>query len=368
MANAPSEAAVGVAEATNWRRVGLFLAVTFVLTWLLDLGIYLSGGAANQAVVMLLQLQMLIPAATAIFLGFFWPGSPQRASVGRARAFFVFFLVYCAVFSGLAGASLVAPGLTMVWLGGSQVLAILGLPVLLGLRFAGGRESFARAGLQLGSARVWLLAGLGVLAFAALQTGLNAVFGLGRPAQVNEIAARLGLPADLLVPVLFVQMILLGPFLGLVVSFGEEYGWRGFLQGELVKTGRVKGVALVGVIWGVWHAPIIVMGHNYPGYPLFGPILMVAFTVAFAFVLGYAVLKTGSVWLAAFMHAIMNQTTAFMFNYVYTPNDPVFSFGAGLYTVALGAVVAALILLDPIWRRRVATVATTAAGRANAGA
>jgi membrane protease YdiL (CAAX protease family) len=136
-----------------------------------------------------------------------------------------------------------------------------------------------------------------------------------------------------------------------LISFGEEYGWRGFLQGELVKLGRIKGVLLVGLIWGVWHAPIVAMGHNYPGYPVTGPLAMVVYSVGLAFVLGYAMLKSGSVWLAAFLHGVNNQVLSFLIAMVYKPADPMFSFGLGLYGLLCLAVVVGLILIDPVWRR-----------------
>ena len=53
------------------------------------------------------------------------------------------------------------------------------------------------------------------------------------------------------------QTVLLAPILAIVIAFGEEYGWRGYLQTELFKFGRVRGVLLVGVIWGVWHWPLV---------------------------------------------------------------------------------------------------------------
>jgi membrane protease YdiL (CAAX protease family) len=135
--------------------------------------------------------------------------------------------------------------------------------------------------------------------------------------------------------------------LALPIAFGEEYGWRGYLQGELIKMGRVRGILLVGVIWGLWHAPIIAMGHNYPGYPVLGILLMTLYTIALGFLLGYAVLKSGSVWLAAFLHGLNNQAAAFLIAAVFRPDDPVFSFGLGLYGLIVWAiVVAGLLLLD----------------------
>ena len=135
-----------------------------------------------------------------------------------------------------------------------------------------------------------------------------------------------------------------------MIALGEEYGWRGYLQQELIKMGRVKGVLLVGIIWGVWHAPVIAMGHNYPGHPVLGPILMVAYAVFLAYVLGYAVLKSGSIWLAAYLHALNNQVNSLLLATLYTPNDPAFSFGLGIYGLPIMAAIVLLILRDPIWR------------------
>ena len=53
----------------NWRHVGAFLGLTFGLTCLLDLAIYLSGGLSKPGVTTVLQLQMLLPAFSAILLG-----------------------------------------------------------------------------------------------------------------------------------------------------------------------------------------------------------------------------------------------------------------------------------------------------------
>ena len=79
---------------------------------------------------------------------------------------------------------------------------------------------------------------------------------------------------------------------------------------------------------------------------------MIGCTVGLGFVLGYAVLKSGSVLLAAYLHALNNQVVGFLSTMVYRPTHPVFSFGVGLYGVAILAVIVLLILRDPIWRRR----------------
>jgi uncharacterized protein len=347
----------------NWRQVGMFVGLTFGLTWLLDLALYLTSGYSSPAAIVALQLQMLLPAASAIVLGMFvFPDGVPRRSVGRARAFFWLFLGFALLYAGLSVAALVladqsipmspttsVPVPTII-ASVAQLLILVALIVTVILRLAGGKESFARAGLAFGKPRYWLTFGVGIVAYYVAQVLLNQAFGLGRSADIDALARSSGMSTETFFVVAAVQSVLLSPFLALLVTFGEEYGWRGYLQGELVKLGRVRGVALVGVIWGLWHAPIIAMGHNYPGYPIAGIFLMTAYCVLLAFVLGYAVLKSGSVWLAAFLHALNNQVLGFLFVVVNAPVDPVWSFGIGIYALATGAVVVALILRDPIWK------------------
>jgi hypothetical protein len=55
----------------NWRQVGLFIGLTFGFTYGLDLILQLSGGYGSTSTMIFLQLQMLLPAFFAMFLGMF---------------------------------------------------------------------------------------------------------------------------------------------------------------------------------------------------------------------------------------------------------------------------------------------------------
>ena len=120
----------------------------------------------------------------------------------------------------------------------------------------------------------------------------------------------------------FVAIIypLLAVVSGVVLSFaalGEELGWRGYMMPKLIELiGMPKAIITGGIIWGLWHAPLTCVGHNYgmdyPGFPYVGIILMCLMCMALGTVLTYVTIKTGSIWPAAFMHAINNSSPSVM--------------------------------------------------------
>ncbi len=341
--------------APNWRHVAAFLGLTFGLTWLLDLAIYLRGGLSAAGVTTILQLQMLLPAFSAIVLGlFFFRESPiyRDRRAGPGRWFYYYFLALTAIFAlGALGMLLASdqPALALVSSLVPVVLSFLGLLLLVLLRAVAGGEAMVRVGLTWGHWRYYVSFGLAIVAWYGLQAAINAVTGLGG-SQLTPLPAVPGLDPTAILIVGAVQTVLLGPILGIVITFGEEYGWRGYLQSELFKLGRVRGVLLLGVIWGIWHWPIILMGYNYPDHPLLGLLLMVLYMMGLGIVLSFAVLKSGSVLLASFLHALNNQVVAFIVLVGFAPFDSAFSFFIGFYGIAMLAVVAFLILRDPIWR------------------
>ena len=343
-------------RAPNWRHVGIFLGLTFGLTYLLNLGMYLGGGLNNPAVVTTLQFQMLLPAASAIVLGWrVFAESPiyHRRDAGRARWFFYYFLFMTLVYGVGALVAWLAPdngAFTVVAATTPLGLALIGLIVLVVLRLVTGQEAMARVWLAGGNWRQWVVFGVATVVYYAVQAALNGVFGLGG----SQFAPPPGLPGGMTPETFYVaaalQSVVLAPILAIVITFGEEYGWRGYLQTELFRPGRRRGVLLLGVIWGAWHWPIILMGYNYPGHQLLGVVLMTLYTTGLAVVLGYAVLRSGSVLLAAYVHGLNNQVLGYIFAIGFRPFDTAYAFGIGMYGILTLAIVAGLILLDPIWR------------------
>ncbi|MHB0913833.1 MAG: CPBP family intramembrane glutamic endopeptidase [Armatimonadota bacterium] len=93
-----------------------------------------------------------------------------------------------------------------------------------------------------------------------------------------------------------------------VAGFGEELGWRGLLQKELAPLGFWKMSAVIGLVWGLWHAPIILQGYNYPQHPVAGVFMMTAWTLLLAPIFSYVRLKSGSVLAASVLHGTLNGT------------------------------------------------------------
>lgn len=342
----------------NWRQVLLFLGLTFFLTWFVDGILYLKGGLIHPAAVLVLQFQMLLPAFSAMILGLFvFKNSPVYFKTNHAtsRWFVWFFLVFTLLFAVALTISFLDPFKIPAISSMVLIPSILGLLLLIVLRVIGKKAAFSNTGMGFGATKYWLWFGLGILALSALQTGLNWIFKLGKPVDLGLLLMQFpstGMSLPVLMVVLAAQTILIGPFLGLIVTFGEEYGWRGYLQPALLPLGKIKAILLLGVIWGIWHWPVIWMGYNYPGHPILGSLLMVLFCIGLAFLLGYAVLKSGGVWIAAFLHALVNQSFAFFMAMVYTPNDAAHSFGIGWPGFLVVVVLILLILRDPLWREK----------------
>lgn len=234
------------------RAIGPFVALVFGLTWALDLAIFARGGLAGVGGVGL-AVQMFIPGAVA--LGLSWRSGTIGSlgvRLGR-RAGVVYLLAWfgtiALVFGALAASAAV----------GVYAVDLVG--------FSGFREVIVAAGQE-----------------AALDQ---------MPIQALVAAQLVAVP--------------LAPAINLPVTLGEELGWRGYLQPRLTaRLGVPGGLVATGAIWGVWHAPVIAMGHNYPGHPVTGILAMTAMCVLLAVLLGWTRLRTDSVFPAAIAHGALN--------------------------------------------------------------
>lgn len=105
--------------------------------------------------------------------------------------------------------------------------------------------------------------------------------------------------------------LFLGPILNFFTCFGEEWGWRGYLLPKMAeKLPPIPMLLVNGIIWGLWHAPLTAIGHNYGvgylGFPFTGIAAMCFFCIVMGIFLSYVSMKTKSCIPAVLGHGAIN--------------------------------------------------------------
>jgi len=131
-----------------------------------------------------------------------------------------------------------------------------------------------------------------------------------------------------------------------VFAFGEEYGWRGVLMDELRPLGAVRANLLTGVMWGLWHAPLIALGFNYGAQWAWGVAMMCVWVTPFSFVLWRAREFSRSVVAPAIIHGAFNGTAGF-YLLLIAGRSPLIAVPAGL-AGALAMTLVALVVWNVV--------------------
>jgi membrane protease YdiL (CAAX protease family) len=119
----------------------------------------------------------------------------------------------------------------------------------------------------------------------------------------------------------FIQLVIIT----LTFSLGEELGWRGYLLPQLLSMGLTRGLVLVGLVWAMWHMPLILLTPLYhaDGNKLIVLPLFVGTIVAASFFFGYLRIWTCSVWPASIAHTAHNSAWATLGAFTLTSNPVV---------------------------------------------
>ncbi|MEA4823249.1 MAG: CPBP family intramembrane glutamic endopeptidase [Clostridiaceae bacterium] len=236
------------------KRIGIFLAFTFTVTWGMAFTLMGMGGTASPYALLVFALFMLVPGLGVVF----------TRLVTRE-------------------------GFRDLWL----------VP-----HFRGNVKWYVAA---------WLIPPAAIALGAALYFILFPAQFDSNLSSVAIIAAQGGvsIPPVLYLLLICAQSILLAPILNAVTCLGEEFGWRGYLLPHLCdKMGRLPAALLTGAIWGVWHAPMIAMGHNYgvgyAGFPWLGIAAFIVYCTVVGGFFALITLKTRSCLPATFAHGAMN--------------------------------------------------------------
>ena len=321
-----------------------FLIITFVVTFIIDFIIYTLSGPISAVHSKLwtvtLVVNMFVPATAALICMISFK---SKALTRETKIIFAFFLIYVATFTfesyfqPIMGTLMNLPAFSII-------ISVLGLltVIILNLKIKW-REGLTPSKLSFGkNLKYYIIIPIVLFLFLTASYILNYISGLGVPLKEFNI------------PMYFIYSIITGILFLLAIwpsFFGEEYGWRVYLQDRLFPLlGGYKGVLILGIIWGLWHAPLIFLGLNYPGQPIIGNIEMILFTIVLGIIFSYAVLKTGSVWIAVILHLVVDTIEIPATSFLASSTDPIFSFGVGIYGIAFIAIFALILLRSNVWK------------------
>jgi membrane protease YdiL (CAAX protease family) len=244
------------------RKALVFVILTFAVSWLVAGGYYALGGRLNQPLAVLVMLvYMFMPMTAAIIVQKLIYRQPLRGPLAISfrpnRWFLVAWLLPALAALATIGASVLLPGVE----------------------------------------------------YSAEMTGFFERYASAlTPEQLAEMKAQMAAFPIHPLWIGVAEGLLAGITVNAVAAFGEELGWRGLLQRELSHLDFWKSSALIGLIWGIWHAPIIIQGYNYPQHPVAGVAMMTVFTLLLSPIFGYVTLKGRSVIAAAIAHGTLNGT------------------------------------------------------------
>ncbi|MGN0708349.1 MAG: lysostaphin resistance A-like protein [Faecalibacterium sp.] len=214
-----------------------------------------------------------------------------------------------------------------------------------------------------GKMRFWLAAWFGPAVFAVLGAALYFLIFPARfdtsgsylTATVGETAmeqlAQQGITPVTYAFIAGVQAVTYAPLVNMLFAMGEEAGWRGFMLPLLKERfGLWKGRIIGGVLWGIWHWPVMLLvgyeyGINYLGAPVLGLAVFCVVCFAWSTLLDILYEKTNCIWVPAIGHGAINATAGIATAFI-RPEDVYYSV-LGPMPVGLIAILPALALA--IW-------------------
>ena len=248
-----------------------------------------------------------------------------------------FIILTCAVSWVVAGLAIwlglrEAKGTAYVVFGAAYML----LPAICAiiLQFVHNEKPFKNLYISFKFNKWFIIAGIVPIVFAFMTLGINLLFpGVSFSATAEGLLSRLSaeeaaavaeqmakFPPAVFMLISVAQALIAGYTINTFFAFGEELGWRGYLLRELQDKKFLYVSLITGVVWGLWHFPLILIGHNYPDYPVAGVGMMVVFCILLSPVMTYIVIKSKSVITAAIFHGTINAIAGITILYIVGGN------------------------------------------------
>ncbi len=198
--------------------------------------------------------------------------------------------------------------------------ALMFVPGLLAAMFLlKGTEGFKTVGWGFGQPIYWFWGIL--LPCVLIAVSLSISVGLGYAAKAPSSSAIATLP-----PLKLALNMILYTLISMPFAFGEELGWRGYAQGNLIRAfGLLPGLLLLGIIWGFWHSPIFYVIDAFPDHPVVGPFVMTPIdNILVVIPMGWLYIRSKSIWIPTFTHAFGDVLGGFA-GLLFTANQEIHS-------------------------------------------
>lgn len=287
---------------TEKRQLYIFIAIAYGIPYLL--GLLMWYGSLNQLNLSAFPVtQMLYPAMGVMFAFLL----TRREDKEMPKAFYICFILNTIISIVLTVLSVLMPDAIVTMPGGTisvfclavQYLMAAGSIICLICLIAAGKKKRGAYGIRW---KNWRSSVGCILLFTILYLGRVAVF--------NGLAGELGKFVSIMTSAeawIFIAVMPLNFLTGYIAFFGEEYGWRYYLQPLLQKKfGLRKGVLILGVVWGLWHLPLDFFYYVKPEYGAVMTVNQIINCVTLGIFLGYAYMKTENIWVPVIIHFLNN--------------------------------------------------------------
>lgn len=306
-------------ENTEKKQIIIFLLVAYGVTWLMSILMYV-GLRKGVNLTSFVNTQMYYPACGVMLAKM----TTKRKEEQLPIAAYICFLVGTVIMMTISVMTVFIPAIGLTITGGttvdqlisSVIIMLVSVPVYI-LFWTYGREARENAGVvrkNMGISAV-LIALFIVLLISriALSLTFDGVFYGSVSDNWKEWISALSDAINTKDPSLQTSAWMLNLlslpfnfFLTFSAFFGEEYGWRYFLQPIMMKKfGKIKGIILLGLIWGLWHICVDFMFYTtVDGPKMFVSQIITCVSVGIFW--GYVYMKTQNIWVTVIMHYINN--------------------------------------------------------------
>lgn len=286
---------------TEKKQLLIYVIIAYGITYVMGLLMWYSYGKGLDLSAFP-KAQMLYPAAGVMMAYLI----TKKGDKNLPTAFYIFFVALTAVLVVCTAASVLAPQnrdlmsmpysqwapiMEYVIIGGSVIFWILLLQ--------SGKEKRRSYGLN---SEHWNISIRMILLFIGLYL-LRFVIACALSGQLSEFGKIMANPTTWII----FFTVLVNFFLSVVAFFGEEYGWRYYLQPLLQKKFGLKGgVILLGCVWAVWHLPIDFFYYTTPDMGLAALASQFVTCISLGIFMAYTYMKTQNIWVPIIIHFLNN--------------------------------------------------------------